>query len=331
MYATTPTAKKYYGVSSDTLRRWADSGKIKFIRTKGKHRRYLIPKSNEKSECSIKSTIPNAPEQCKFVYARVSSNKQKSDLQHQIQFLSNLFPNYKVIADIGSGLNFRRKGLRTLLDKLFAGNLSEVVVASKDRLARFGFDLIEDIFNKFNARIVVVNSEQRKQFENELAEDVLSVITYFTAKYSGKRKYTRRLKKQDTLNNEFIGREGEYIEKSEEKSEEMSGGNNTNKSNNDKRSDSTADSDEDTNSDTDTDTDSDQNSDKVKDTDPDKEFEEKSNKNSEKDIDKVPEKDPDKVTIKKYKRTGKKSIETKSQSSKKFSTIKGGSQIKIKH
>ncbi|VBB18912.1 putative resolvase, partial [Yasminevirus sp. GU-2018] len=138
MYVTTPVAKKYYSVSSDTLRRWADSGKIDFILTKGNHRRYFIPDTVHGGE---EDDNEDNPVSTKYIYARVSSSKQKSDLQHQLSFLSKLFPDHTQLSDIGSGLNFRRKGLKTLLDKLFKNELSEVVVASKDRLARFGFEL----------------------------------------------------------------------------------------------------------------------------------------------------------------------------------------------
>lgn len=192
MYVTTPVAKKYYSVSSDTLRRWAESGKINFILTKGGHRRYFIPDPVEQDH--------KTPDSTRYIYVRVSSNKQKSDLQNQREFLSNLFPNHSIISDIGSGLNFRRKGLKTLLDKLFKNELSEVVVASKDRLARFGFELLEDIFTRNNAKIVVVNSPKQKQFEEELSEDILSIITYFTAKYSGHRKYKDTIKKREEDN-----------------------------------------------------------------------------------------------------------------------------------
>lgn len=189
MYVTTPVAKNYYSVSSDTLRRWADAGKISFILTKGNHRRYFVPDPVNEEDPSPKSS--------KFIYVRVSSYKQKSDLQLQRAYLSNLFPNHSVISDFGSGLNFRRKGFKTLLDKLFSHELSEVVVASKDRLARFGYELLEDIFSRNNAKIIVVNDSKRKNFDEELSEDILSIITYFTAKYSGHRKY-RKVIKGDT-------------------------------------------------------------------------------------------------------------------------------------
>jgi putative resolvase len=111
MYVSTIAAKKYYSVSSDTLRRWSKAGKINFILTKGKHRRYFVPDSSsdkKTSEICDKYESNQIDQKCSnsknFIYARVSSNKQKSDLQHQIQFLSNKFPDHTIISDIGSGL-----------------------------------------------------------------------------------------------------------------------------------------------------------------------------------------------------------------------------------
>ena len=203
MYVSTFDAKKYYSVSSDTLRRWANCGKIDFILTKGKHRRYFVPDSSSDEDCDeTKNVKKECSDSKNFIYARVSSNKQKSDLQHQIQFLARKFPNHTAISDIGSGLNFRRKGLKTLLDRLIKGNIREVVVASKDRLARFGFELLEDIFNRFNAKIIIVNEDKHKEFKEELSEDIISIITFFTARYSGKRKYKNKTQKSKTKQTE---------------------------------------------------------------------------------------------------------------------------------
>ena len=178
MYVDTPTAKKYYGVSKDTLRRWSKKGKIDFIRTKGNHRRYFVP---DKQERTIK----------RIIYARVSSAKQKEHLKNQIEFLTKKFPDYQLISDIGSGINFERRGLKTILEQLFERNIKEVVVASKDRFTRFGFSLFEFLFNKFGAKFAVINSGKCKSDEQELTENLLSIVTVFTAKYYGKRKYNK--------------------------------------------------------------------------------------------------------------------------------------------
>lgn len=185
MYVSTHDAKQHYGVSSDTLRRWAANKQIKFIRTEGGHRRYFVPDVEQK----VDKILDN------IIYARVSSAKQKSDLQHQIQFLSAKFPNHKVISEIGSGLNFGRKGLQSLLDGIFKRNIKEIVVAHKDRLARFGFELIQNIFNRFGAKIIVVEHDQKdyqKDYKEEFADDIMSIVTHFSAKYSGKRRYTKK-------------------------------------------------------------------------------------------------------------------------------------------
>ncbi len=176
IYVSNKKARQVYQVSEDTLRRWANDGKIKFISTKGGHRRYALPEQNEEKES--------------IIYARVSSKKQESDLNRQIAFLQQKYPKYTVIKDIGSGINFKRKGFLSILDKLFKGNLKQVVVFSNDRLARFGSDLIQHLFDYFGATLIIENNTtESKSQQEELAEDLLSIVTVFTAKYHGSRKY----------------------------------------------------------------------------------------------------------------------------------------------
>jgi putative resolvase len=181
MYGTTAQAKEYYSVSTDTLRRWAKSGKIQFQKTKGGHRRYYIP-DDEDSECETTGTSL-------IIYARVSSSKQKTELQNQIDFLAKKYPDHEIIQDIGSGINYNRKGFNTILERLFDGDIEEVVVASRDRFTRFGFELFETIFNRFNARLIADRELEEISDEQELAEDIMSVITVFTARYYGRRRY----------------------------------------------------------------------------------------------------------------------------------------------
>lgn len=173
MYVNSKDAAKYYTVSLDTLRRWDKQGKIKTIRTEGGHRRYFIPKNNEQN----------------IIYARVSSSKQSDDLQRQVEFLRKQFPNYEIITDIASGINFKRKGFKTILDRVFEGKVKNVVVATDDRFTRYGFELFEDIFTRFGTKLYSVSDKQYKSPEQELSEDLLSIITVFTARYYGSRKY----------------------------------------------------------------------------------------------------------------------------------------------
>ena len=168
-------------VSKETLRLWAESGKIKSIKTDGGHRRYIYNEQTDKKETKFK-----------FIYTRVSSTKQQPDLERQIKFLQKLYPDYKIISDIGSGLNFKRKGLNKLLETIFAGTVEEVVVAHKDRLCRFGFEIFENICKHFSTTLTIVDNKDGKSQTDELAEDLLSIITVFTARFYGQRKYSKQ-------------------------------------------------------------------------------------------------------------------------------------------
>ena len=211
MYVTPKKALQYYSVSKDTLRRWDKKGQIKTIRTDGGHRRYYIP-----------SDKPN-PSKKSYIYARVSSSKQKPDLQNQIKFLQEKYPKHNLVTDVGSGLNFERKGFNTILDtydkyviyitysssaleyyhvlndRLFKGLVGEVVVASKDRFARFGFDLFTSIFTKFDAQLISIDANTDKSPQEELAEDLLAITTVFSARIHGRRKYSKSNKKNKNL------------------------------------------------------------------------------------------------------------------------------------
>jgi excisionase family DNA binding protein len=166
------------GVSKETLRQWSNNGKLRVVKTKGGHRRYCLEGENK----------PSNSKRC-VVYARVSSFKQQGDLQRQISLLQRHYPNHEVIFDIASGLNFNRKGLKTILELMFNRNLEEVVVAHRDRLSRFGFDLFEEIFKQHNVNLKVLSDTPSKEPITELAEDLLSIVTVFTARYYGSRKY----------------------------------------------------------------------------------------------------------------------------------------------
>ena len=126
----------------------------------------------------------------KFIYARVSSKKQDADLERQIKFIQNLYPSHTVISDIASGINFRRRGLNKILEAVLTGSVAEIVVAHKDRLCRFGFELLENICKFFKTTITVLDNKSGKPYMDEFAEDLLSIVTVFTARFYGKRKYT---------------------------------------------------------------------------------------------------------------------------------------------
>lgn len=190
-YVSSQEACKLFQVSISTLRRWDNEGKIDTYRTAGKQRRYstqLLTKTN--------NTITNDVQKQKICYCRVSSTHQKNDLQRQKEYLKSKYPDYRIIQDIGSGINWKRSGLKTILELAMQKKLDTVVVAHRDRLCRFAFELIQWILEKNEVKLVVLN-ESICSTEQELAEDLLSIIHVFSCKQMGKRRY----KKEDNNGN----------------------------------------------------------------------------------------------------------------------------------
>lgn len=182
MYVTPKEASKHYGVSENALRMWANEGRIKYNKTKGGHRRYVLQEPNEIYQGTKE---PNGKS---IIYSRVSSRKQQSDLERQTEYLYQKYPNHTIIPDIGSGINFERKGFKRILEEVFKGNIREVVVAHKDRFSRFGYKLFEWIFQQHGATLVCDKETANNQTE-ELSDDLMAIITVFTARYHGRRKY----------------------------------------------------------------------------------------------------------------------------------------------
>ena len=106
--------------------------------------------------------------------------------------MTKKYPKYEVIEDIGSGINFNRKGLRKIIKLGIEGKISKLVVAYKDRLTRFGFELIEDLIKEYsNGEIIIENEKEEKEPKEELVEDVLQILNVYTAKMNGLRKYNK--------------------------------------------------------------------------------------------------------------------------------------------
>ena len=134
------------------------------------------------------------------LYARVSGRGQFSELERQSANLQSRYPDGELISDIGSGLNFKRKGFKTILDRYLSGDKLCVVVAHKDRLARFGFELIRHIV-EYNSGSVVVLSDDKSSPENELVKDIIAITTVFSARIHGLRKYANQIKKDQVDTN----------------------------------------------------------------------------------------------------------------------------------
>ena len=182
-WTTSKNACKVFGVTANTIRRWADCNKITYKRTPSNQRIYFIPSTIDQSNYSKIQTKQNV------IYCRVSSAKQKDDLQRQCLYLSSKYPDYKIIKDIGSGLNYKRYGLLKLLEMSNKQHLDTVVISSKDRLCRFGFELIEWQFLQNNTKILVLDQENKTP-EQEFTEDILAILQIFAYRWNGKRKYT---------------------------------------------------------------------------------------------------------------------------------------------
>lgn len=183
-YVPSRVATERLGLHPNTLRRLADDDKIEYIRISGQ-RRYNLDKyiKDNHLDDSDSSGADN-----KICYCRVSSKKQAKDLDRQIKFLQKRYPHHTIISDVGSGINFKRPGLLRILDQAQQGNITEVVVAYKDRLARIGFELVQHIIETNGGRIVVLNKSEVSE-EEDFVQDIISIITVFSAKYHGSRKY----------------------------------------------------------------------------------------------------------------------------------------------
>jgi predicted site-specific integrase-resolvase len=180
MNVSVKKASTLFGVSANTVRRWCDNGSLKSQRTPGNQRRVFIPSNG----------LPESPKKTKsnFIYVRVSSAKQKDDMERQLAFLKSKYPDYLVVKDVGSGLNYKRKGLLRLLEQSNRGEVGEIVVFSKDRLCRFGFELLEWSFLQNNTKLVVQNKVDKTP-EEEFTEDILAILQVFACRWNGKRKY----------------------------------------------------------------------------------------------------------------------------------------------
>lgn len=183
-------AAEILGVSIQTLRNWEKQGKLQpdFV-TEGKTRRY----SREKllAVRGIQSPLPNNAK-LTYAYARVSTSDQKEDLYRQAEVLDKYCSShgfcYEVISDLGSGMNYRKKGLKKLLDALLESKVERLVITHKDRLLRFGAELIFSICESRGVEVIILNKgDETVSFEEELAKDVLEIITVFSAKLYGRR------------------------------------------------------------------------------------------------------------------------------------------------
>ena len=210
-YVSSAHIRATFGVSNATLRNWAEAGKVRVVRFgAGAKRLYLLSDIHASFSGYVPKTSAGkeavARERRGVCYARVSSQKQKDDLERQVQDLEAAYPDHEVITDIASGINWKRPGLIAILDRAMRGDVKEVVVAHRDRLCRFAFDLVKHVLDRAGCRIVVLDKDDGAgddSVESELRDDLLAIVTVFVASNNGKRSAAnRRARKKRALEEE---------------------------------------------------------------------------------------------------------------------------------
>lgn len=178
---------KLIGKTNQTLRNWDKDGTLKphHVSESG-YRYYSQEQLNHflglKQEVQLnKKTIG---------YCRVSSNKQKDDLERQIDNVKTYMYakgySFEIISDIGSGVNYNKKGLNELIDMVTNSEVEKIVILYKDRLIRFGYELIENLCNKYGTTIEIIDNTEKTE-EQELVEDMIEIVTVFSERLQGKR------------------------------------------------------------------------------------------------------------------------------------------------
>lgn len=180
-----------FGVTTQTIRNWSKCGILTEVRTLGGHRRF----DKEQVEM-LSGKEKQEQEKLTIVYSRVSSHDQKDDLVRQSEELQAYcqqenITNVKVIEDLGSGVNYKKKGLRELIASVVLGKVKRIVISYKDRLVRFGSELVEEICRLMDVEIVTLHAQESKDFEQMLVEDVLMIMTVYSSKIYGRRSHQK--------------------------------------------------------------------------------------------------------------------------------------------
>lgn len=192
-YVGNKKASELLGVGRLTLYKYAESGILETIRTPGNKRLYNVKKFLQENVRTKDKLEKRDTSKRRICYCRVSTRGQADDLERQVEYMKKLYPNHEIIQDIGSGLNYKRKGLKEIISAAIKGTVEEVVVAYKDRLARFGYEMIEDLITTYSSgRITILNKVSHSPQE-EMVIDLISIINVFSARINGLRKYKRKI------------------------------------------------------------------------------------------------------------------------------------------
>ena len=177
VYVASRKAAAMLGLHPQTLRRYANEGKIPHYRNSAGQRLY-----------DVDAYLRGAIQPTVVCYCRVSSAQQRGDLNRQVAQMRQLYPDAEIVTDVAGGLNWQRKGLLSILERLHRGDKLDVVVAHRDRLARFGFELIEWLVRQNGGAVLVLNQPDASP-ESELTEDLLAILHTFSCRMHGLRRY----------------------------------------------------------------------------------------------------------------------------------------------
>jgi len=200
MFLSINKVAKILNKSAQTLRNWEKSGElIPAYKTNSGYRYYTQEQVDKLLGIEPKERLT-------IGYCRVSSKKQQDDLERQVEnmksFLCAKGYKFEIITDMGSGINYNKVGLNRLINKVINEEVDRIVILHKDRLLRFGFELLENLCKKYNTTIEIVDSTPKTE-EQELVEDLVQIITVFSCKLQGKR--ANKMKKViEELKNENI-------------------------------------------------------------------------------------------------------------------------------
>jgi len=184
-------AARELGVHPDTLRRWEQEGRIEPAeRTPGGRRRYDLATLRRLGPHKAPSTRTT------IAYARVSTSEQQDDLVRQVALLESFCAaqgwTYEIITDVGSGLNYHKRGLKQLISRICSGEVGRFVLSHKDRLLRFGAELVFSLCEHFGTEVVIINASEESSFEEDLAHDVIEIVTVFSARLYGSRSHKNK-------------------------------------------------------------------------------------------------------------------------------------------
>lgn len=194
-YVTAKEAKNILKINATTLKSWKDKGILSYKKLSDKKILYDIDSVLKDSDIN--------DNRLNVIYARVSNTKQHNDLLNQIELvksycITNGIKISKVYQDIASGMNENRKDFNILINDVISGKIKNIYISFKDRLTRFGFDYFKNLFQKYNVNIIILDEleESNKTFQDELTEDLISIIHHFSIKlYSNRRKKLKEIEK----------------------------------------------------------------------------------------------------------------------------------------